>query len=478
MEKRSLYFFFLAILFLVIYTYLVSKFTPSTPLPQKKETKIEKEEETFIEKFPSSSEVVNEEVKNFSLKIFLTGGYIKNIFLKKYQEELLFEDIGFIPKYKDVKFNLKKEKNKIILSNNNLGIRKEFEFEDYLLKLKFFLPHKNVKSVIFSQVFSPKGLERRYQEIFYKKNNRIIFTKPYHFKKIKGKNEESLKFVGARDRYYCLCLLEGSYTGDFKKGKKKIYFLTLIPQKESLWKIYVGPQVYKELKPFHLEEIINYGMFHSLGVVILKLLYLFNSFTKNWGLSIIFLSAVIFLILFPFTAKSTKAMKKMQEFQPKIEEIQKKYKDNPQKQQKAILELYKKHKINPLGGCLPIFFQFPIFIALYQVLLRFIELKGARFLWIKDLSLPDQAFKLPISLPFLGNYINLLPIFIIILGLLQQKVTSKETSSSQQKIMGLYFVVFLGVIFYNFPSGLVLYWLTQNILTLIFHLRTSSFLPK
>ncbi|HHD80842.1 MAG TPA: membrane protein insertase YidC, partial [Campylobacterales bacterium] len=86
--------------------------------------------------------------------------------------------------------------------------------------------------------------------------------------------------------------------------------------------------------------------------------------------------------------------------QPLIQELQKKYKDNPQKLQKEQLELFKKNKVNPLGGCLPLFFQFPVFIALYQVLFRFIELKGTQFLWIKDLSLPDHTFKLPFSLPY------------------------------------------------------------------------------
>ena len=138
------------------------------------------------------------------------------------------------------------------------------------------------------------------------------------------------------------------------------------------------------------------------------------------------------------------------------------------------MELFKKYKVNPLGGCLPLFFQFPIFIALYQVLFRFVELKGASFLWIQDLSLPDRAFALPFKIPFLGNYFNILPILIMIVGLIQQKITTSKASSKEQKSMGLFFSVFLGVIFYNFPSALVLYWFVQNLLTFAYQLRISK----
>ena len=113
-----------------------------------------------------------------------------------------------------------------------------------------------------------------------------------------------------------------------------------------------------------------------------------------------------------------------------------------------------------------------LFIALYQVLFRIVELKGARFLWINDLSLPDHFLKLPTTPPF---YINLLPILIVIIGLAQQKMTMTASSgSSQQKSMGLFFAVFIGVIFYGFPSALVLYWFVQNILTFIYQVRTSK----
>ena len=130
-------------------------------------------------------------------------------------------------------------------------------------------------------------------------------------------------------------------------------------------------------------------------------------------------------------------MRKMQEIQPKMENLRSEHKDNHQKLNKEMMELYKKHKVNPMGGCLPMLLQMPIFIALYQTLMRSVELKGASFLWIKDLSMPDKAFTLPHALPLLGNAINVLPILMIGAMMLQQKLSMAKTGAQtdQQKMM-------------------------------------------
>jgi YidC/Oxa1 family membrane protein insertase len=164
-------------------------------------------------------------------------------------------------------------------------------------------------------------------------------------------------------------------------------------------------------------------------------------------------------------------MRKMQEIQPEIDELRKKYRDNPQKLNKETLEIYKKYKINPIGGCLPLVFQFPVFIALYQVLIKFVEFKNSEFLWIKDLSLPDHALKLPFPAPV--DYLNILPLLIVVVGLVQQKFASPVSVSNQHKSMGFMMIFLMGVIFYNFPSGLTLYWLTQNILTFLYQFRVT-----
>ena len=168
------------------------------------------------------------------------------------------------------------------------------------------------------------------------------------------------------------------------------------------------------------------------------------------------------------------SMKQMQTLQPKIEELRNIYKDNPQKLNKEIMELYRQHKVNPLGGCLPIVLQMPIFFALYQALMRSVALKGAKFLWIKDLSAPDRLFILPTSLPILGNEINILPILMAVGMFIQQKISAGATSSAsaeQQKLMMALFPLLFGFIFYHMPSGLVLYWFINSTFMLFYQIR-------
>jgi YidC/Oxa1 family membrane protein insertase len=169
-------------------------------------------------------------------------------------------------------------------------------------------------------------------------------------------------------------------------------------------------------------------------------------------------------------------MKEMQILQPKIEALRKELKDNPQKLNKEIMELYKEHKVNPLGGCLPLLLQMPIFFALYQALIRSVALRGAHFLWIKDLSSPDKAFVLKNSIPFLGNQVNILPILMAIGMYVQQKISMAKTTgdaAQQQKMMTIIMPVMFGVIFYQMPSGLVLYWFVNSLLMLSYQFRIN-----
>jgi len=163
-------------------------------------------------------------------------------------------------------------------------------------------------------------------------------------------------------------------------------------------------------------------------------------------------------------------MKKMQALQPQVEKLRSAYKDQPQKLNKEIMGLYRENKINPFGGCLPMILQIPIFFALYQALMRSIELKGTSFLWIKDLSEPDRLFILQNPLPVIGAEINLLPLIMIAAMFLQQKLSMKSSGSTtiqeQQKIMIVVFPLMFGFLFYHFPSGLTLYWVSYTILSI------------
>jgi YidC/Oxa1 family membrane protein insertase len=226
--------------------------------------------------------------------------------------------------------------------------------------------------------------------------------------------------------------------------------------------------------------VINYGAFDIISQMLLQLLGFFYQLVHNWGWAIVILSLVVYLILFPLTLKQMRSTKEMQALQPKIEELRKIYKDNPQRLNKEILGLYREHKVNPLGGCLPLLLQLPIFMALYNALMRSVDLKGTSFLWIKDLSEPDRAFIikwLPTTFPVIGNEINILPILMTIGMFIQQKgsmMTTSSSSAEQQKMMMIIFPLIFGLIFYRMPSGLVLYWFINSTLMLLYQIRTRK----
>jgi len=237
--------------------------------------------------------------------------------------------------------------------------------------------------------------------------------------------------------------------------------------------LYAGPNEYDKIHRLKLglEDSLYLGFTGGIGRILLVVLKYIHVVVRNWGLSIIFLTALINILLFPLTFKGIKAMKQMQALQPKIEALRKAHKDS-QKLNKEMMELYKKYKVNPMGGCLPMILQMPVFFALYQVLMRSIELRGAPFLWIKDLSQPDRLLVIKDSIPLLGNELNILPILMAAAMFFQQKLsTPPQTGSNdqmvqQQKMMAVMMPVLFGFLFYRLPSGLVMYWLTNTLLTL------------
>ena len=201
----------------------------------------------------------------------------------------------------------------------------------------------------------------------------------------------------------------------------------------------------------------------------MDVLKFFHRISKNWGVAILLLGLFVNLILFPLTRKSYKSMHEMQVLQPKIQKLQEQHKGNSQKLQKEIMELYKKHKVNPMGGCLPLILQMPIFFALYQGLINFVQLRGSQFLWVRDLSMPENI-PLPATLPLIGNSLNILPLLMVVVMFFQQKLSNRLTSASQteeqkkqQKFMTVIMTVMFGFIFYSMPSGFVLYWLGSTV---------------
>ena len=233
--------------------------------------------------------------------------------------------------------------------------------------------------------------------------------------------------------------------------------------------IYFGPQDLERLKNYKegFDEIMKFsdwGFIDTISKAIYSILHGIHKFIPSWGLCILLISILIYGIMYPLTMKSMSSMKKMQVIQPKIKKLQEQHKGNPEKLNKEMIEIYREHKINPLGGCLPLLLQMPIFIGLYQVLWRSVSFKGASFLWIKDLSEPDRLLVFKTTVPIIGNELNILPILILFIMMLQQKISIKNVVSSdpsqiaQQKMMMIFMPIMIGTIFYRFSSGLCLYF--------------------
>ncbi|MBN2170842.1 MAG: membrane protein insertase YidC [Candidatus Krumholzibacteriota bacterium] len=243
--------------------------------------------------------------------------------------------------------------------------------------------------------------------------------------------------------------------------------------------VYAGPLLFNDLKAYGrgLEHMVDMGrLIRPISLAIKWLMDFLGRFIPNYGLIIILLSVLTKFLFYRLTHKSFKSMKDMQRIQPEIKALQEKYKNNKEQLQKATMELYKKHGVNPLGGCLPLLLQMPVFFALYRVLRGAVELRGAGFVWwIDDLSTMDVAYRLPFTIPILGgfidNAISVLPILMGVSMWIQQKMGGTGMGNGgmgqpgQMAAMNKIMPIFMTFIFYRMPSGLVLYWLVNNILT-------------
>jgi len=217
---------------------------------------------------------------------------------------------------------------------------------------------------------------------------------------------------------------------------------------------FFGPKDFDLLQGlgYQLSEAVDFGFFGFLARPLLHVLKFFYSFLHNYGLAIILLTVIIKILFWPLTQKSFTSMKEMQKLQPQMQKLREKYKNDKQRMNLELMNLYKEHRVNPLGGCLPMLVQIPVFFALYKVLLVSIELRHAPFfLWITDLSAKDPYYITP-----------------VIMGasmFVQQKMTPSNLDPVQAKIFLAMPLIFT-VMFLNFPSGLVLYWLVNNLLTI------------
>lgn len=231
------------------------------------------------------------------------------------------------------------------------------------------------------------------------------------------------------------------------------------------YRAYVGPRNYDLLSKYDLsfEKIINLGFFGLIAHPLLVALNFFHNYLGNYGFAIVLLTICIKAVFWPLTQKSYSSMKDMQKLQPQMQKLRSKYGKDKQKLNQEMMSLYKENRVNPFGGCLPMLVQIPVFFALYKVLLDAIELRHAPFIfWITDLSAPDTLISDALNLGFV---LGPLPLIMGFTMFLQQKMAPTNMDPTQAKIM-LFMPVFFTFIFLSFPSGLVVYWLVNNILTI------------
>jgi len=226
---------------------------------------------------------------------------------------------------------------------------------------------------------------------------------------------------------------------------------------------YVGPKKQALLWDLGMKDVMEFGMWRWLCYPLVWVLNLFNGWIPNFGIAIILLTILVRIVFWPLTHKSTVGMKRMQELQPKMKEIQAKFKDNPQRLQQETWAMYREAKVNPMSSCLPMLIQIPVFIALFNVLRSAVELRYAPFLWIADLSEPEALFAS--WFPFGG--LNILPILMAVSTALQSAFTPSTGDKSQQKMMMIFMPAMMLVMFYSFPSALSLYWFLSNLFSIV-----------
>jgi YidC/Oxa1 family membrane protein insertase len=417
------------------------------------------------------------------VKISKIGGRIVSIYIDKYKIDIISdfskrnrifpaEIITTDPEITELinfsRYDFRKEGDNLIftLEKNGIKVEKRFVVEDSVFSLSIRTEglEKLGLSVINGITLEEAGTVFGHSGAIIKTDKELIKIDPDIEREqvIRG----NILWAGEENKYFIQMLATKTgftATHVIPVAKGKTVVLSEIPT--SIEGFFLGgPKLYSLLekltekykkewgKDLSLQSTVDFGFFGILGKPLFIVLHFFYNYTHNWGVAIILLTVLIRIIFFPLNHKSLKAMKKMADLAPEIKKLQKKYKDDPQKLQQEMMKLYAEHGANPMSGCLPIIVQIPVFIALYNVLMVTVELKNAPFiLWITDLSSKDPYYILPILMG---------------LSMVAQQWITPSSDKNQKMIMYIMSAVFT-FMFMNFPSGLVLYWLTNNILGLL-----------
>ncbi len=519
MEKRALFAIALAFIILLFYQYFFMKPSPQqiqkkTTIEKKEEPKPIKPAELIIpKKVPSEEKDVRVENDLYSAVFTTRGGVIDYYEIKKHKDKegknviLLAGQgaefplaIGSKEDFDISNVNFSTSGKDITLDKDNASDTLVFEYSDseFVIRRTYTFYYGTYRIDLKDEVSGPSdywitlgtdfgihdktGTWAHIGPVLLKETDRIEFTA----KKVKEPMSftGSLKWIAQEDKYFFASLIPLNNMEEVKVWKQKDSLIIAFRGRpgSNSFILYAGPKEYDRLKALgvSLEHIVDFGFFSVIAVPLFWILKLFYKFTNNYGWAIVLLTFIIRIPFIPLVNKSQKAMKKLQELQPRMAEIREKYKKDPQRMQKEMMALYKTHKVNPLGGCLPILLQLPVFFALYKILMIAIELRGTPFiLWIKDLSSPDSLFgHIPSGFPLIGGFaVGPLPILMGVSMVIQQKLTPSTMDPTQTKIMMLMPIV-LTFLFLNFASGLVLYWLMNNVFSIAQQLYVNRKLTK
>ncbi|MCK4806746.1 MAG: membrane protein insertase YidC [Candidatus Aegiribacteria sp.] len=303
------------------------------------------------------------------------------------------------------------------------------------------------------------------------------FKAQWNAEKVKNRNSNDItgdvqvgnvEWIAARSQYFAIIMMPQSYERAygylFASEEDKSPSIGL--QDNRIF-VYAGPLDYGRLRSLGRDtsRLVDFGwpIIRDIGRLLFWFCTSILSFVSNWGIKIVLLAIVLKLVLMPLTTKSFKSMAMLKQVQPKMKELQEKYKKDPKALQSAMQKLYREEGVNPLGGCLPLIMQMPVFFALYRVLANSVQLRGAPFiLWIKDLSKPEIL--IPFQSPVIGLHgIGLLAVLMGIAMFLQQKMTMTDQN---QKGMMYMMPIFMTFLFMRFPAGLTMYWFSNSLLTI------------
>jgi len=362
------------------------------------------------------------------------------------------------------------------ISGQGFTVRKVYSFaaDSYSVKLDTQVQNNSAAAMVGSiqQVMTyppePKVKDNRFDTAgsYLYADNSIQVDKVKDVASSSKKYDKNVQWAGFADKYFLSAILaEKNSIASVELKKNAAGFLEAIVTAPQVTinagqsvtvsqRLFVGPKDIDILKAQgnDLVQSLDLGWFTVLAKPLLYTLKYFYGYVGNYGIAIIIVTIILKALFFPLTHKSYKSMKDMQKIQPKMAALKEKYKDDRDAMNKAVMELYREHKVNPMGGCLPMVVQIPVFFALYKALMFSIELRHAPFfLWVTDLADKDPYY--------------VTPVIMGITMFVQQKMTPSQMDPIQQKMMLALPVVFT-FMFLSFPSGLVLYWLVNNILTI------------